>query len=98
MQTTIPHDDPETPGLGDMLGELVDLTGGLAVMLLPLMVTALPGVVLLLLLPAVLVAAAILIPVLVLVSPFLLARRLARRRVERRDSGIADATPLVNPR
>jgi hypothetical protein len=98
MQTTIPYDAPEAPGLGDILGELVDLTGGLAVMLLPLMVTALPGVVLLLLLPAVLVAAAILIPVLVLASPFLLARRVARRRLERRHRGIADATPVLNPR
>jgi hypothetical protein len=69
-----------------MLGEVVNLSAGLAVLLLPLMITALPGVVLLLVLPAVLLLAIAVVPALVvgavLAPPVLLVRYL-RRRVSR---------------
>jgi hypothetical protein len=57
----------------------VDENARLAIVLLPLLVTALPGVLLMLVLPVVLVAAPLLIPALLLVPPYLLARRLAAR-------------------
>jgi hypothetical protein len=70
-----------------MLGEVVNLSAGLFVLVLPLMIIALPGVFLLLILPAILLLAVVLVPALavgaVLAPSFLLVRTL-RRRVSRR--------------
>jgi hypothetical protein len=67
-----------------MLGELVDLSAGLSVLLMPLLIIALPGVILMLILPAVLLVAAVAVPgavaAVVLAPPYLLARFVRRRR------------------
>jgi hypothetical protein len=70
--------------IGEMVSEVVDLGAGLGILLLPLLVTALPGVVLLFILPAVLLGAvaAVLgaVAAVVLGPPYLLVRRARRRR------------------
>ena len=77
----------ERPTPGDMLGEVIDLSGGLAVVLLPLCVTALPGILVFIIAPALLVLAVVAAPVALaaaLVGPPYLLYRLVRRR--RRDT------------
>jgi Flp pilus assembly protein TadB len=85
----IPPTEDQRPGLLDMLGEVVDLSAGLGIMLLPLLATALPGVLLFFVLPAVLVAALVAVPVALLaavaVPAGLLVRSVRRRRA--RDVG-----------
>jgi hypothetical protein len=66
------HD--ETPTVGEMLSEVIDLLTGLGVMLLPVLILAVPC--LILLLPLVVLA----IPPALLALPFLLFRALRRRR------------------
>jgi Flp pilus assembly protein TadB len=74
----------ETPTLGDVLAEIMDQTAGLTVMLLPLLTIALPGVILLLLAPIVLLAAAVAIPAVLvgalLGPPWLVVRMVRRHR------------------
>jgi Flp pilus assembly protein TadB len=74
----------ETPTPGEILSEIVDQTDGLTVMLLPLLTIALPGVILLLLAPIALLAAAAAIPALLvgalLGPPWLVVRAIRRRR------------------
>lgn len=66
-----------------MLEEVLDLSAALAILLLPLLITAVPGVILLLVLPAVLVLAAaavhVAIAVAILAPPYLLVRAVRRR-------------------
>jgi hypothetical protein len=64
----------ETPTVGEMLSELLDLLTGLGVLLLPLIILAVPCLVLLL--PLALLA----IPPALLALPYLLYRALRRRR------------------
>lgn len=85
-----PRDD--NPTAGEMLGEVLDLLGGLGIVLLPLFPLALPAVVLLLplmllALPLALLAA----PVLAIVA--LRRRQLARRTADRRRQLKVDITP-----
>ena len=63
----------ETPTVGEMLSELLDLVTGLGVLLLPLIILAVPG--LILLLPLALLA----IPPALLALPYLLYRAVRRR-------------------
>lgn len=78
------HRAPDRPGALEMLGEIIDLSAGFGIVALPLLVTALPGVVLLLVLPAVLLAGAVLAPLAVLAllaaPPYLVVRALRRAR------------------
>jgi Flp pilus assembly protein TadB len=74
----------ETPTPGEVLSEIMDQTDGLTVMLLLLLTIALPGVILLLVAPIALLAAAAAIPVLLvgvlLGPPWLLVRSIRRHR------------------
>ena len=86
-----PHRDPDADAGPTLLGiaaEAADLSAGLTVMLLPLLTTALPGVVLLLVLPAALLALAVAIPAAVaaafLAPPHLLIRAVPHRRARPR--------------
>jgi hypothetical protein len=85
--------EPPRPTFGEMLEELIDLSAGAAVALLPFMLIAVPGIILFVLLPAILLLALAaplaLIGAVVAAPPYLLARWLRRRR--RR----AAATPAV---
>jgi hypothetical protein len=67
------------PTQSGMLGELVDLTVGLGILTLPLLVISLPGVILLLILPLALVLAPIALLGALALPPFLLVRALRRR-------------------
>jgi Flp pilus assembly protein TadB len=73
----------DRPTLGELLGQVVDLSAGLGILLLPLLATALPGVILMLVLPAVLLVGAVAVPVAIAVAllapPYLLARSVRRR-------------------
>jgi hypothetical protein len=68
----------------DMVGEVLDIGAGVGIMLLPLFATALPGIILLLVLPAVLLAAVAAVPLvlgaLLIGPPVLVVRALRRRR------------------
>jgi hypothetical protein len=79
------HDDG--PRVAGMLGEIIDLSAGLGIILLPLFTIALPGVLLMLILPAVLLAAVAAAPLVIagaiLAPPILLARRIRRRHRSR---------------
>jgi Flp pilus assembly protein TadB len=80
----MPLEPDAVPTPGEILSEVVDQTAGLTVMLLPLMTIALPGVILLLIAPMVLVLAAAAIPAALagalLAPPWLLIRSVRRRR------------------
>ena len=67
-----------------MLEELIDLTAGLGVALMPLLLLAMPGIILFVVLPAILLLA-VAVPLAVIGAvivgpPYLLTRRLRRRR------------------
>ena len=67
---------PPSQSLGEMLEELIDLTTGLIVFALPVLLLSIPGLVLFVLLPAILLLA-LLAPLAAIVVPLvLLARRL----------------------
>ena len=74
MQPTDPR-----PTLGEMLWEVIDLTGGLTVMLLPLFLLGLPGFVLFILAPAALLLAPVALAGAAVAPPYLLARAIRRR-------------------
>ena len=75
--------DRERPTFGEMLQEISDLGVGLAIVLLPLFLTAVPGLVLFFVLPAVLLALVLAVPVIVVAAiatpPILIARAVRRR-------------------
>jgi hypothetical protein len=76
---------PPQPSFAEFLGEVVDLTAGLTVLLLPMWLICVPGVFLILILPVLLLAIAAAVPALVVgavvAPPVLLVRALRRRRV-----------------
>jgi hypothetical protein len=85
--TATPRDDartPQPPTFGEMLEELIDLGTGLGVALMPLLVLAVPGIILFFVLPAILLLALAAplaaIGAVIAVPPYLLARLLRRRR------------------
>jgi hypothetical protein len=81
-----PDRSPQDPSYAEMLGEVVSLSVGFVVALLPLLLTAVPGLVLLLFLPAVLLLAVAALPLVLaavlLGPPVLLVRSLRRRRAQ----------------
>jgi Flp pilus assembly protein TadB len=87
--TATPRDDartpqPTRPTLGEMLEELIDLSAGLGVALLPVLLLAVPGIILFVVLPAILLLALAaplaVIGAVIAVPPYLVARWLRRRR------------------
>jgi Flp pilus assembly protein TadB len=76
--------DNQGPSLMEGIGELVDLSAGVGIILLPLFTIAIPGVLLMLVLPALLLALVAAAPVAIagalLAPPYLLVRLLRRRR------------------
>lgn len=86
-----PH--PPQPSFAEMLGDVVDLTGGLAIVLLPLWIIAIPGVILILVLPVLLLLVAAAVPALVVgavVAPPILAVRTVRRTRSAREQARVD--------
>ena len=89
---TAPHDPREANSTttGEMLWEVTELAGGAAVMLLPLLVLAVPGIILFVVLPALVLLAVAAVPVVVagaIVAPtYLLARFVRRLLGPRRDT------------
>jgi hypothetical protein len=77
---------PSRPTFGEILEEVVTLTGGLVVGLLPLLLLSVPGIILFFVLPALLLLALALplglVAAVLALPPYLLARR--RRRHPRR--------------
>jgi hypothetical protein len=78
-----PRDDAH-PTVGDMLEELMDLGAGVGVALLPALLLAVPGIILFVVLPGILLLALALplaaIVAVIAAPPYLLARWLRRRR------------------
>ncbi len=77
----------DSPSLLAMAGEVLDLSAGLAIVLLPLWLTAVPGIILFLVLPAVLLLAVAAVPAIILAAlaapPVLFTRFVLRRRARR---------------
>src|ERR1044071_7946815 len=95
MPRTLPTSPSSSsnPTFGEMFEEVIDLTTGLGVALLPLLVLAVPSVVLFVLLPALLLLALALPFVLIgalLAAPWLLARWLRRRRTTSPPAGAGE--------
>ena len=88
---------PRRPTFGEMLEEVIDLSVGLGVALLPLLVLAVPAIVLFVLLPAILLLAVAaplaVIGAVIAAPPYVLARWVRRRRRRRAASSPAG---LVN--
>jgi Flp pilus assembly protein TadB len=80
---------PPQPSFAELVGEVVDLTAGLAIVLLPLFTIAIPGVLLILVAPVILLLVVAAVPALVvgavLAPPFLLVRAVRRRRSAREE-------------
>jgi hypothetical protein len=74
-----PRDD--SPTAGEMFAEILDLLGGLGIVMLPLFPLALPALVLLL--PLALLA----VPLALLAAPVLAIAALQRRRIAKREAG-----------
>ena len=100
--TETPPDDARTPQpphptFGEMLEEVINLSVGLGVALLPLLVLSVPAIVLFVVLPALLLFALAvplaLIGAVIAVPPYLVARwlRRRRRRTARPPAGRADS-------
>jgi hypothetical protein len=84
-----PRDDartpqPPRPTLGEMVEELMDLSAGFGVALMPVLLLAVPGIILFVVLPGILLLALALplgvIGAVIAGPPYLLARWLRRRR------------------
>jgi hypothetical protein len=99
--TATPRDDahtpePPRPTFGEMLEELIDLSVGLGVALMPLLVLAVPGIILVVL-PAILLLALAAplaaVGAVIAAPPYLLARwlRRRRRRTASPPAGLADS-------
>jgi hypothetical protein len=73
---------PTTPTstVGEMLEELIDLSAGFGVALLPALLLAVPGIILFVVLPAILLLAVAAPLAVIAVPPYLVARWLRRRR------------------
>ncbi len=87
----------DRPTLAEMLEELVDLSAGLGVMLLPLLILAVPGIILFVVLPGLLllaVAAPVAVVGAALVAPPYLVVRFFRRRRSRPQTAPAAAVRL----
>jgi len=83
-----PTPEPSQSTFGEMLEELIDLSTGFGVAMMPVLLLAMPGIVLCVVLPAILLlalAAPLAVIGAVIAGPFLLARRL-RRRPRRTDT------------
>jgi hypothetical protein len=89
MTMAPPRDDARTPQpirptLGEMLEELIDLSVGFGVALMPLLLLAVPGIILFVVLPAILLVALAaplaVVGAVIAAPPYLLARWLRRRR------------------
>ncbi len=92
MQVRCPIIVLPSPSFAEMLGDVLDLMGGLAVVLLPLWIIAIPGVILFLVLPVVLLLVVAAVPALVVVAiaapPVLLVRAARRKRSAREQPGV----------
>ena len=85
----MPDTNPDRPTLAEMLEELVDLSVGLGVMLMPVLILAIPGIILFVVLPGLLllaVAAPLAVVGAVIAAPPYLVLRLIRRRRNRSGS------------
>jgi hypothetical protein len=71
---------PPSQSIGEMLEEVIDLVTGLTVFALPALLLSIPGIVLFVLLPAILLLALLLPLAVVAVPPILLVRWLSGRR------------------
>ena len=87
--TATPRDDARTPQtpratFGEMLEELIDLSAGAGVALLPVLLLSIPGIILFVVLPAILLLALAAplaaIGAVIAAPPYLVARWLRRRR------------------
>jgi Flp pilus assembly protein TadB len=106
LTTATPRDDartpqPSNPTFGEMLEELTDLSVGLGVALLPILLLSVPGIILFVVLPAILLLALAaplaVIGAVIAGPPYLVARWLRRRR-RRTASPTAVLTTGTNPR
>jgi len=103
--TTARTPQPSRPTFGEMLEELIDLSAGLGVALMPVLLLAVPGIILFVVLPAILLLALAaplaVIGAVIAVPPYLLARWLRRRRLpgspSRRRAGPSDPRRAVAP-
>jgi hypothetical protein len=79
-----PPTSPPRPTFGELLAEVIDLAGGLAAGLLPLLLLSVPGIILFVVLPAIVLLALALplvaVGAVLAVPPYLLARGRRRRR------------------
>ena len=105
LTTATPRDgartpQPPRPTFGEMLGEVVDLSVGLGVALLPLLVLSVPAILLFVVVPAILLLAVAaplaLIGAVIAVPPYVVARWLRRRR--RRAAKPPEALEVVDGR
>jgi Flp pilus assembly protein TadB len=96
--TATTHDDARTPQpsratFGEMLEELIDLSAGIGVALMPLLLLAVPGIILFVVLPAMLLLAVAAplaaIGAVIAAPPYLWLRR-RRRRTASPPAGLAD--------
>jgi hypothetical protein len=76
----MPNEPTDSPTGGDMLAEVMDLTGGLVIVSMPLFILSLPGILAFVVAPAVLLLAVLAVPAAVLgalaAPPYLLYRAL----------------------
>jgi hypothetical protein len=109
-----PRDDARTPQpsratFGEMLEELIDLSAGIGVALLPLLLLAVPGIILFVVLPAILLLALAAplaaIGAVIAAPPYLVSRWLRRRRrptaappADRADSALRSVRTSGQPR
>ena len=98
----MPHISPpesSPPTFGDMLGEVIDLGGGLVVGLLPALLLAVPGIIVFVVLPAIVLLAVALplaaIGAVVALPPYLVVRWQRRRRSARRPPAAVDLAVCV---
>ena len=96
---------PSRPTFGEMLGEVIDLSVGVGVGLLPLLLLAVPGMVLFVVLPAILLLAlavpVVAIGAVIAAPPYLLSRRRQHRRrriVARSREPLSSRARLRTPR
>jgi hypothetical protein len=104
--TATPRDDwrtpqPSHPTFGEMLEELTNLTTGLGIALLPLLVLYVPAIVIFVVLPAIVLLALVVplaaIAAVIAAPPYLLARWLRRRRIAARPAGLAGSALRPSP-
>jgi hypothetical protein len=83
---------PPQPSFAELVGDVVDLMAGLAVVLLPLWTIAIPGVILILVLPVLLLLVVAAVPAVivgaVVAPPVLLVRAIRRRRSAREQARV----------